>query len=73
MGRRKKTDPPVEKIPTFTVLTFADGPRVGKTIRVVNPPPQHIRLAFPEWCTYERRGDMLYHIGDVEVDEGIRY
>lgn len=74
MGRRKKTDPPVEeKIPTFIVLEFADGPKEGKEIRLVNPPPAQVRLAFPEWCTYEVRGNKLYYIGDVEIDTGIRY
>lgn len=73
MGRRKKTDPPVEKTPTFCVLSFVDGPREGAEIRIVNPPPQQIRFAFPEWATYEVRGEELYYIGDVDVDTGIAY
>lgn len=54
MGRKKKStsqsQPASERI---VVMTFADGPRAGGTIKIANPPPRYIKTAFPTWAVYE--------------------
>lgn len=69
MGRRKKTDPIIEKVVPVVEIEFVDGPRGGGKLRVGNPPKQFIRLAFPEWCTYQRVDKTLQfkYIGDVKL------
>ena len=32
---------------------FQGGPRDGMSLRMIHPPVSQVRLAFPEWCTYE--------------------
>ena len=60
MGKRKTKT----KEDTAVQIYFFGGPRDGKTLRVVNPPPSRMRLAFPEWCNYYRKGKTL----DYEYD-----
>lgn len=53
MARKKKqtnTNENKEKSKKFDLI---GGPRNGDTMILVNPPPKYLRLAFPEWCTYE--------------------
>lgn len=45
----------IEKIEKNILMEFMDGPRIGTMIRLINPPPKKIRLAFPEWTTYVLR------------------
>ena len=50
-----------EKIEKTITIDFIDGPRMGTSIRLINPPPKSMRLAFPEWSTYVLYDDG-YHI-----------
>ena len=63
-----------EKEPSSIEVTFVDGPKAGEKLRLANPPPRMVRLAFPEWCTYEQVGDTpdYKYIGDVKIDKGIQ-
>ena len=53
---------------------FVGGPRDGDTLRLVNPPPAKIRLAFPVWCTYQwdKKIKKYRYIGDVKIEDNGR-
>ena len=42
-----------KEVPPSKDFTFKGGPRDGTSLRLINPPWRYMRLAFPEWCTYE--------------------
>ena len=67
MAKAKKTD----KVEKSLKANFIGGPKDGTSLQIVNPPPVHIRLAFPEWCTYEWDTDLkaYRYIGDVKIIE----
>ena len=49
-------------------ITFEGGPRNGDTMMVsAIKPPSRIRLAFPEWCNYYRRGESSVYYYDMET------
>ena len=62
MARRKREDN------SACEIYFVDGPRGGTNLRVVNPPPARLRLAFPEWCNYYRKGNTLDYEYDMETE-----
>lgn len=49
MARKKKDE---SKVAHSVDVTFHGGPRDGDVLHFRNPPPPHVRLAFPEWCDY---------------------
>lgn len=61
---RKRTK---EKEETAIQITFEGGPRDGTAMRVGNPPPPRLRLAFPEWCNYYRVGNTSSYKFDNEI------
>jgi len=73
MGRRKKKTYEKQAV-TAAEYRFVGGPRDDTEMRLVYPPPEQIRLAFPEWCTYqfvkdtkEDGGGYFSYIGDVRI------
>ena len=52
-AKKAKVDPHV------CYAVFSGGPRDGDSLRMVNPPPEFLRLAFPDWCTYERTDERM--------------
>ena len=50
---RKKKPSTVSDVPKSLNFKFDGGPRDGQSIWLANPPQRFLRLAFPEWCTYE--------------------
>ncbi len=64
MVARKKVK---QKEETAVQITFQGGPRDGTVLRVGNPPPPRLRLAFPEWCNYYRVGNSYSYKFDNET------
>lgn len=62
MAKRKREDN------SACEIYFVDGPRAGTNMRVVNPPPPRLRLAFPEWCNYYRKENTLDYEYDMETE-----
>lgn len=48
-------------------ISFDGGPRDGTTMRVLNPPPPRLRLAFPEWCNYYQVGNSSVYEYNMEI------
>lgn len=74
----KKNKKLVEETGSSLDVILVDGPRQGDRLRLVNPPPQKLRLIVhgtsTEWATYERReGSNEYsYIGDVRLGNKIQ-
>lgn len=53
---------------------FVGGPKDDSELDIVIPPPEKIRLAFPEWCTYEWDDQLkaYRYIGDVRIDTSLK-
>ena len=65
--KKAKKGKVIEKV----MVEFLDGPRQGDKIEFVSPPPSMVRMAFPEWGTYELVGANQYrHIGDIKIPLG---
>lgn len=47
-------------------IYFFGGPRDGTKMRVVNPPPPRLRLAFPDWCNYYRIKETMDYEYDMD-------
>lgn len=56
-----------QKEETSVQITFEGGPRDSTAMRVGNPPPPRLRLAFPEWCNYYRIGNSYSYRFDNET------
>lgn len=56
-----------QKEETSVQITFEGGPRDATAMRVGNPPPPRLRLAFPEWCNYYRIGNSYSYRFDNET------
>lgn len=60
---RKKT----KGDPVAVEAKFSGGPMDGQSLRVMNPPKRFIRLAFPDWGTYEWTAGEYVHVGNVRL------
>lgn len=59
-GKKKEKEPKDE---TFAIFEFVNGPRHGLKMRLQPQPRPFVRLAFPQWCTYEwdaKEGKYIY-------------
>lgn len=61
-GKKKKASTKTD-VPPALDFRFVDGPRDGTSLRLANPPRRFIRLAFPDWCTYEFDGEVYRYFG----------
>lgn len=62
----KKKDKPNKNA---QLVVLEGGPRNGEKLRIAKPGPEHMRLAFPEWCTYRKVVEGRYeYIGDVKAE-----
>jgi hypothetical protein len=61
MARQKKDKPE-----NAVTITLSGGPRDGDKLRMKNPPPVRIRLAFPNWCNYYQVDDTLIFEYDMD-------
>jgi len=67
---RKKTQEQKDAEKRVKLCEFIGGPKDGEKITIVNPPPEKIRMAIPEWCTYEwdSRAKVYRYIGDIRLE-----
>lgn len=60
-GGKKKKKSEGDDRPSHRIYRLVGGPRDGETMRLAPDPQEWIRLAFPEWCTYQWDGqDYVY-------------
>lgn len=70
--KKQKTEADYAKEPA-RIFSFVGGPRDGDEMRLVNPPPPALRLAMPEWCTYEwnETKSVFEFVGDKPIPRSV--
>ena len=55
------------------IYKLVDGPRGGTSMRLVYPPCPYLRLAFPEWCTYEydKTSQTYLYVGNKPIPKDV--
>ena len=63
MAKRRTTAAPADSGDTWRMFALKGGPRSGDRLRLAPEPRRYLRLAIPEWATYEWDGEFYTYLG----------